>query len=129
MLMWKKLGARASAVCASLCLAGFARAQTCTLPPRPPFAGHTFALDSPPLTPVDAFPSLPGFANPLFLTYPPDGSNRVFVVEQAGKIHVFENRASAASTQIFLDLTGVVDSSNQEMGLLGLAFDPGFAGN
>jgi len=132
-----KLGARFVAGCAVVChavfLAGRARAQTCNLPARPPFAGHTFPLDSPPLTPaltpVNAFPNLPAFTNPLFLTYAPDGTNRIFVVEQGGRIRVFENRPTVSSTQVFLDLSTVVDASNEEMGLLGLAFDPSFATN
>ncbi len=126
--MLRILAALTVLVCAS-----FARAQTCTQPARPPFAGHTFPLDSPPvtqlLTPVDAFPNLPAFTRPLFLTYAPDGTNRLFVIEQAGKIHVFDNNPAVATTSVFLDLTTVVDDSQDEMGLLGLAFDPNFATN
>lgn len=120
-------------VCATLLPNAQARGQDCSQPPRPPFAGHAFPLDSPPvaqaLTPVQAFPNLPGFVRPLFLTYSPDGTNRLFVVEQSGAIRVFENRPDASATQLFLDLSGVVDASDNEMGLLGLAFDPNFATN
>jgi uncharacterized repeat protein (TIGR03806 family) len=110
-----------------------AAAQACTLPPRVPFAGHNFPLDSPPvaqpMTPVDAFPGLASFSRPLFLTYPPDGTNRIFVVEQGGTISVFDNRPDVTTRATFLNLTSVVDSTGNEMGLLGLAFDPNFATN
>jgi uncharacterized repeat protein (TIGR03806 family) len=121
-LAWLALGAAARV-----------EAQTCTLPARPPFAGHTFPLDNPPVTqamsPVDAYPSLAGFTRPVFLTYAPDGTNRVFVVEQGGLIWVFENRPDVTTRSLFLDLSLVVDDSQNEMGLLGLAFDPSFATN
>ena len=51
------------------------------------------------------------------------------MIEQAGKIHVFDNNPAVATTSVFLDLTTVVDDSQDEMGLLGLAFDPNFATN
>jgi uncharacterized repeat protein (TIGR03806 family) len=117
-----------------LAVSARAGAQTCTLPARPPFAGHTFPLDNPPvtqaMTPVDAFPNLqPGFTRPVLVTYAPDGTNRVFVVEQSGSVFVFENRPDVTTRQVFLDLTSVVNDDFNEMGLLGLAFDPNFATN
>src|SRR5262245_44123142 len=99
-----------------------ASAQTCTLPARPPFAGHTFPLDNPPvaqpMSPVDAFPGLPSFTRPLFLTHAPDGTNRIFVVEQGGLIWVFENQANVTTRSLFLDLSTVVFDEQNEMGLL-----------
>jgi uncharacterized repeat protein (TIGR03806 family) len=116
-----------------LCIAASARAQTCNLPARVPFAGHNFPLDSPPvsqsMTPVLAFPNLPQFTRPVYLTHATDGSNRLFVVEQAGKIEVFDNDPNVAGFQTFLDITDRVDSSQNELGLLGLVFDPQFSTN
>ena len=110
-----------------------AGAQTCTEPPRVPFAGHTFPLDTPPaqqpMSSVDAFPNLPSFSIPVFITYAPDGTNRLFVVEKTGAIKVFDNDPNASSTQTFIDLTTSIDSSDNELGLLGLAFDPNFPTN
>ena len=127
--MWRTLAGLGIA----LCVAARGHAQTCTLPPRVPFAGHNFPLDTPPVTqamsPVDAFPGLAGFTRPVFVTWAPDGTNRLFVVEQAGRIWVFENRPDVTTRSLFLDLSAVVDASGNEMGLLGLAFDPGFATN
>jgi len=74
-----------------------------------------------------AFPNL-SFASPLFLAHAPDGSNRLFVVEQAGRIRVFDNDDATTSASTFLDITGRVTSGG-ELGLLGLAFDPQYATN
>ncbi len=75
----------------------------------------------------NAFPGLT-FNNPLYLTNAGDGTNRVFVVEQIGKIKVFPNIASAVNAKTFLDITSRV-ASGGEMGLLGLAFHPNFETN
>lgn len=75
----------------------------------------------------NAFPNLI-FTNPLFLTHSGDGSNRIFVVEQAGIIKVFPNNQIASSTKQFLNITDRV-ASGGEMGLLGLVFHPDFANN
>jgi glucose/arabinose dehydrogenase len=55
-----------------------------------------------------------------------DGSGRLFVVEQAGRIRVFDP-ADATVSATFLDISALVNSAGFEEGLLGLAFDPDFA--
>ncbi len=75
----------------------------------------------------NAFPHLT-FSQPLEFTHAGDGSNRVFVIEQKGKISVFENNSSTKTASIFLDIMHKV-SSEGEMGLLGLAFHPNFKQN
>ena len=65
----------------------------------------------------DAYPNL-SFTNPVFLTHAGDGTDRVFVVEQAGIIKVFANTQSTSDAKIFLNITDRV-SSGGEMGLLG----------
>jgi glucose/arabinose dehydrogenase len=73
----------------------------------------------------DAFPLLqPPFTRPVGLENAGDGSNRLFVVEQAGKIHVFANDTLVTTSKVFLDITANVDSDGGEEGLLGLAFHP-----
>lgn len=74
-----------------------------------------------------AFPHL-SFSNPLDLQHPGDGSGRLFVVEQGGRIKVFANDASATEAATFLDITDQVVSGG-ERGLLGLAFHPGYEAN
>lgn len=68
---------------------------------------------------------------PVIIQNAGDGSNRLFVGIQQGTIHVFPNDQSARRTKIFLDLSHKVvykDSQNEE-GLLGLAFHPRFKEN
>ena len=78
---------------------------------------------------VNAFPHL-SFAKPIGLYHAGDGSNRLFVIEQEGRIRVFPNDSTATSTKIFLDITDSVYYVNQsEMGLLGLAFHPDYSTN
>lgn len=64
-----------------------------------------------------------GFDQPVFVTGAGDGSGRLFVVEQAGRIRVVDNGSVASSP--FLDIRGRVTAGG-ERGLLGLAFPPGF---
>jgi uncharacterized repeat protein (TIGR03806 family) len=111
-----------------------ADAQVCGLAGRPDFAGHQMPLDTPletaAYTTVDAFPLLPDFTSPVFLTSAQDGSDRVFVVEQAGRVYAFpaDPAATAVDRALYLDLSAEVVSGG-EGGLLGLAFDPDFATN
>jgi len=76
---------------------------------------------------VNAYPKLT-FASPVEYTYANDGTNRVFVIEQEGKIRVFENDANTATAGTYLDIRNKV-ASGGEMGLLGLAFHPDFKQN
>lgn len=73
------------------------------------------------------FENLPAFSAPILLTHAGDASNRLFVVEQRGVIHAFENRADVGSRTTFLDLRGNLNSQYAEAGLLGLAFHPAYA--
>lgn len=74
----------------------------------------------------NAFPSLT-FSRPLDFQQPPDSSDRIFIAEQEGRIHIVH--LSDTSRQQFLDITERVDDSGQEEGLLGLAFHPQFSSN
>ena len=71
-------------------------------------------------------PVLQGLSSPLYITNAHDGSNRLFVVEQPGRIKVLAPGATAPT--LFLDITSKVLSGG-EQGLLGLAFHPQFATN
>jgi glucose/arabinose dehydrogenase len=77
-----------------------------------------------------AYPNLPNltFSSPVDLQYAPDGSDRIFVVDQSGIIKVFENNRNTTTTKIFLNITDRVTSGG-ETGLLGLAFHPDYADN
>jgi glucose/arabinose dehydrogenase len=67
-----------------------------------------------------------GFDHPVYVTGAGDGSGRLFVVEQAGKIRVV--RGGAVQPTPYLDLSGLTAMFG-ERGLLGLAFSPGYATN
>ncbi len=67
-----------------------------------------------------------GLSAPLALVAPPDGSDRLFVVEKVGRIKILSNGAVLGTP--FLDLTAQVDTES-ERGLLGLAFHPEYETN
>ncbi|HYI76688.1 MAG TPA: PQQ-dependent sugar dehydrogenase [Chryseolinea sp.] len=71
-----------------------------------------------------AFPAL-RFEMPVELISSYDNSNRIFVVEQKGRIMSFQNQADITKAAVFLDIVKKVDSGG-EKGLLGLAFHPDF---
>jgi glucose/arabinose dehydrogenase len=75
----------------------------------------------------EAFPALT-FTSPVDMQHADDGSNRLFVVEQAGVIKVFENSSSVSSSAVFLDIKNKVTAGG-ERGLLGLAFHPDYESN
>ena len=69
-----------------------------------------------------------GLVSPNFLVSPPDGTDRQFILDQTGQIRIIENGTLLATP--FLDATSLLVTPNanfDERGMLGLAFDPGFA--
>ncbi|MEZ5099845.1 MAG: PQQ-dependent sugar dehydrogenase [Thermoleophilia bacterium] len=66
-----------------------------------------------------------GLSQPVLLASPPDDPRR-FVVEQTGTIRLLAEDGSVG--RAILDVSDRI-SSGSEQGLLGLAFDPGFADN
>ncbi|MDQ1279420.1 MAG: hypothetical protein QG670_682 [Thermoproteota archaeon] len=74
-----------------------------------------------------AFPQL-AFSQPVGIYSANDGTSRLFVIEQAGAIRVFQNSVNTATSIVFLDISNQV-LFNGEQGLLGLAFHPNFANN
>jgi glucose/arabinose dehydrogenase len=75
-----------------------------------------------------AFPNL-SFTNPVGIYHAGDGTDRLFVVEQIGKIQVFNNYPATSSINTFLDITNIVNNNTNEEGLLGLTFHPNYAEN
>ncbi|MFL6216928.1 MAG: PQQ-dependent sugar dehydrogenase [Blastocatellia bacterium] len=78
------------------------------------------------ITAIPLVPVLTGLSSPVYVTNAHDGSNRLFIVEQPGRIKVLQPNASAPT--VFLDITSRVQSGG-EQGLLGLAFHPQFSTN
>lgn len=94
--------------------------STLRLPSIPP--GYGYQL-------TNAFGNL-SFLNPTVIVSPPGETNRVFVVEQAGRVAVITNMTAPTRT-VFLDLATRVSggSGGEEQGMLGMAFHPGYATN
>jgi len=65
--------------------------------------------------------------HPSVITHAGDGSGRIFIVLQDGKIVVWDGTQVLATP--FLDIDPIVNSSGQEQGLLGLAFHPDYESN
>ena len=74
-----------------------------------------------------AFPGRFTFSQPVAIASPPGETNRLFIVEKAGRIQVIPDLANPVRT-LFLDITAQVNPTS-EGGLLGLAFHPGYATN
>ena len=64
---------------------------------------------------------------PVSIAHAGDGSGRLFIVEQLGRIRIYDGAQLLAMP--FLNITNLVNSNGGEQGLLGLAFDPDFANN
>ncbi len=99
-------------------------------PPRIVVAGLTFPTGgarSGPIATPRAFPNLT-FDRPVALAAPADGTDRIFVVEQGGRVKVFANDDRVGVASVYLDIAARVRAGGEE-GLLGLAFDPDYARN
>jgi glucose/arabinose dehydrogenase len=91
-------------------------APTATLAP-PAVADLSIALE----------PLAAELSQPVLAVHAGDGSGRIFVLEQAGRIVALA--ADGGEQGTFLDIRARVGSNASEQGLLGLAFDPAFAAN
>lgn len=88
--------------------------------PAPSFSQISVQLET-------AFPNL-SFSRPVDIQHAGDGSNRLFVLEQhEGRIRSFQNDQGVTSADIFLEINGI--GTEDEEGLLGLAFHPDFESN
>ena len=66
------------------------------------------------------------FEQPVQVVFPPNDSQRAFVVERPGRVSVVRDTVNP-TRDVFLDLTGRIETANG--GLLSLAFHPQFAQN
>jgi glucose/arabinose dehydrogenase len=68
---------------------------------------------------------------PLELTHANDNSGRIFVATQIGMVHCFKNEPNVKQSHLFLDLRDKTHdwASDNEEGLLGLAFHPEYKNN
>jgi glucose/arabinose dehydrogenase len=96
-----------------------------TIPPAPtdPPAADTSPPDLASLT-IDLELVADGFEQPLYAISAGDGSGRLFIVEQPGRIFIL--RDGQRLEQPFLDIVDIVGSSGSEQGLLSVAFSPNY---
>src|ERR1041385_8750722 len=76
---------------------------------------------------IDVQKVVDGLDQPTFVGNAGDGSGRIFIVEKAGKILIL-NQGKLADTP-FLDITSIVNSGENERGLLSVAFHPDYKTN
>lgn len=130
-----KTGERAGAICshswrksAAACVALVLLSFSCFNSGPPPFGGGSSTIG---LLQVAS-----GFTSPVALVEPADGTRRLFIVDQVGRIHVLP--AGQSATTVFLDLAARMVNIGfdvgggliyDERGLLGLAFHPQYAVN
>ncbi|MCO6439424.1 MAG: PQQ-dependent sugar dehydrogenase [Phycisphaerae bacterium] len=71
-----------------------------------------------------------GLTSPVYVTHAPGDFDRVFIVEQSGRIRILDISQDPPVLQVapFLDISSRVSFSG-ERGLLGLAFHPDYASN
>src|SRR5262245_28726982 len=69
-----------------------------------------------------------GLSQPLFATAPLGDTSRLFLVEKTGQIKILDLATGQVLATPFLDVSSQILTVG-ERGLLGLAFDPGFASN
>jgi glucose/arabinose dehydrogenase len=89
----------------------------------------TLSVTSPPAAwpQISLSPVAGGFVQPVHVTHAGDGSGRIFVVEQAGRIRILDN--GVVLPVPFLDLASLNPPrlvAGGEQGLLGVVFPPGF---
>ncbi|MDP0490781.1 MAG: PQQ-dependent sugar dehydrogenase [Verrucomicrobiota bacterium JB023] len=66
------------------------------------------------------------FERPVWVTTPEHSSQRLFIVEQGGKIFIHDQKSDETLSEPFLDLSDRVHRGHNEEGLLGLAFAPDY---
>ncbi len=66
-----------------------------------------------------------GLEKPTDINAPGDGSGRVFVLEQPGRVRIIQNGQLLPAP--YLDIVNLVGSDASERGLLGIAFHPNYA--
>lgn len=88
-------------------------------------------VNPPPIGSYDLKLVANNFVSPIALSESPDNTNRLFVVDQIGKVWIVNADGSKVSTP-FIDIGSKMVSlmpSYDERGLLGLAFHPGYKHN
>jgi glucose/arabinose dehydrogenase len=67
-----------------------------------------------------------GLSSPVAIGAPNDGTRRLFIVEQPGRVRA---RAPNGTLRTVLDISGKVNDAGSEQGMLGIAFHPQYKSN
>jgi len=94
-----------------------------TRTPRP-----TLAPTPTPILVAGFQPVVAELSQPVYVTHAGDGSDRLFVLERAGRIRLISASRNLQS-RAFLDIANQVGDGGSEQGLLGLAFHPDYETN
>ncbi len=73
-------------------------------------------------------PYITGLNSPIYLTNAGDGTNRLFIIERAGRIKIYDQNTGQLLSGNYLNISGSTTSTG-ERGLLGMAFHPNYAAN
>ena len=86
----------------------------------------TAAAQTPLLNEITFVAVANGLNNPVAITHAGDGSGRLFITEQVGRIRIHDGNELLAAP--FLDISAIIRSGD-EQGLLSVAFHPNYAEN
>jgi glucose/arabinose dehydrogenase len=109
---------------------------TATITPKPALPTSTPSPLSPTFTAAPLFPKstafhwkllASGLYKPNTITNAGDGSGRLFIIEQDGRVRIIKH--DQLQRVAFLDIRDRVDASSLERGLLGMAFHPYYQEN
>jgi glucose/arabinose dehydrogenase len=70
-----------------------------------------------------------GLTQPLFTAAPPGDFDDLFIVQQTGQVLVLNLASGTVNPTPFIDISKQLTATNNEQGLLGMAFDPNYANN
>jgi glucose/arabinose dehydrogenase len=94
-------------------------------------AAATLTASAQPIPKVKLRPAFPALTveRALWISEAPDGSGRLFIVEQAGQIVIVQKGTDGAASSEFLNITNRHPYLSDEEGLMSMAFHPGFKTN
>jgi len=73
------------------------------------------------------FTGLGNFTEPVLMLQEPASADRWYVMQHDGRVYEFDNRPDVSTKRLFVDLNAAISGvSDGEMGLLGMAFHPGW---